>query len=610
MRSLSVINVRNALSRMGRRGRSALFALIALGALTGCGGGSGGVSADTGQVIIGLTDAEDAFVTYTVDVVSLRLRRADGAVAETLPLEPRVDFAQYVDLTEFLTAATVPNGVYVEAELTLDFTDSDIRVATEDRVVSLEPRDTAGNPIGITEVTVRLADGRPLRVRPGLPAHLTLDFDLQASNQVDIDAGVTIVSPFVFADVEPEAPKIHRVRGPLAGVDLRLGSLQVGIRPFHLRRGDFGRLEVLTDQETVFEIDGIGYTGPSGLAVLDGKPLGTAIVATGDLKLRERDFVAKEIYAGSSVAGGTSDVVTGIVVARLGDVLSVRGATLVRADGRFVFSDSVRVVLGSDTRVVRQLAPTDDLDPQDISVGQRIQAFGTVDDSLESPTLDAGSGLVRMLVSRVSGVVSQLDTGRLVMAVQTINRRAVGIYDFSGTGTDPSQYRVSTGAIMLPRTEVDSPVATRGFPVGFGAAASEDFEALTVVGLQSAPAVLAVDWDPASQDAFRMLEPDAIRLSLDGVGLVHDVFRGGVSTDLLDYLVPPSLVSDASGHGLYALSDGGTVQLYTAFESFVEGVGAKLAQARLTDGLLARGRWDDPTAELETRLVAVRFAGP
>ena len=42
-----------------------------------------------------------------------RLKKADGSTVETLPVKTRVDFAELVDLKEFLTAATIPNGSYV-----------------------------------------------------------------------------------------------------------------------------------------------------------------------------------------------------------------------------------------------------------------------------------------------------------------------------------------------------------------------------------------------------------------------------------------------------------------------------------------------------------------
>jgi len=101
-----------------------LLAASMLG-LVGCGGGSSSdgqagsspspstasCSGSTcGQVWIGMTDADGDFLSYTVDVMSIRLRRADGALVETLPAQTRVDFAQYVDLTEFMTAASVPLG--------------------------------------------------------------------------------------------------------------------------------------------------------------------------------------------------------------------------------------------------------------------------------------------------------------------------------------------------------------------------------------------------------------------------------------------------------------------------------------------------------------------
>ena len=41
----------------------------------------------------------------------------EGTVVETLPQRTRIDFAQLVDLTEFVTGATIPAGNYVSATL-------------------------------------------------------------------------------------------------------------------------------------------------------------------------------------------------------------------------------------------------------------------------------------------------------------------------------------------------------------------------------------------------------------------------------------------------------------------------------------------------------------
>ena len=54
-------------------------------------------------------------------------------------------------------------------------------------------------------------------------------------------------------------------------------------------------------------------------------PAFTATVVLGDLKFNPRRFVAREVYAGSSVAGGEQDVVTGNVIRRDGNTLTIKG---------------------------------------------------------------------------------------------------------------------------------------------------------------------------------------------------------------------------------------------------------------------------------------------
>ena len=82
-------------------------------AVAGCssgGSGSDAANATTGQALVSLTDAAGDFLSYTVDVQSLTLTKLNGAVVETLPLTTRVNFADYVEMTEFFTAATIPSG--------------------------------------------------------------------------------------------------------------------------------------------------------------------------------------------------------------------------------------------------------------------------------------------------------------------------------------------------------------------------------------------------------------------------------------------------------------------------------------------------------------------
>ena len=236
-----------------------LFSGIALSACGGGGGSGTTASGDTGTVTIGLTDADGDFLSYTVDVTALTLTRADGAVVNALPVKTRVDFAQYTDLTEFLNAATVPSGVYTHVNLTLDYTNADIRVASGDNALAVTPRDSAGNPTTVMTLQVELDGNKPLVVRPGIPANLTLDFDLEATNTVDLNTATVTVPPVLIADVDLANPKPHRVRGPLLSVDQAASEFVVAIRPFHLLLGDFGPPTVRTDGNTTHEIDRVSY---------------------------------------------------------------------------------------------------------------------------------------------------------------------------------------------------------------------------------------------------------------------------------------------------------------------------------------------------------------
>lgn len=474
-----------------------LAGLLLTLSLAGCGGGSSGSSSNsqsssgTGTAAIGLTDAPGDFVTYTVNVTSIKLVRADGSSVETLPQTAQVDFARYTDMSEFLSAAAVPLGAYKQAILTLDYSNADIQVEGNNgnAVPVTQILDSNGNPATTLQVPVQLGNGN-ITFSLGLPRYFMLDFNLAASNTVTLSsdgssASIT-VKPVLVATVDKDSSKLHRLRGPLKSVDVANGSYDVYIRPFFHRMlkntHTYGEFHVQTSSSTVFEIDGMTYSGSDGLQVLANEAQYTAVVAIGHLLFNPLRFVADEVHAGSSVPGGDMDVVKGSVVARNGDTVILRGATMIRTDGTVVFNDDVMLTLDASTTVTKEFA-TGTHTIGEISVGQRLTAFGTVtNDSASNMQFSAVNGYVRMELSQVNGSVTTVQTNPtdLVLNLTAINGRDPAIYDFSGTQASATAYDVDPGTLDVSSIAANSSLKVRGFPVPFGSGPM-DFTAQTLI---------------------------------------------------------------------------------------------------------------------------------
>ncbi|HTL62106.1 MAG TPA: hypothetical protein VL261_10710 [Nitrospira sp.] len=595
--------------------RGWLFAVLATVIFAACsGGGTGGSGAPAaqGQALVSVTDAPGDFLSYTMNVQSLTLTRQDGTVVETLPLTTRINFADYVELTEFFTAATIPSGTYIAAQMRLDFSTADINV--EDANGNAVPvpvaniRDAKGNPITTLDVAVRFDDRRSVFIAPGIPAHLTLDFNLQASNSVDLSVNppVVTVRSFLVADVDPQNPKTMRLRGPLDSVNQQDETYRVFLRPLFGPLGgrplsQFGSVSVHTAADTVFEIDEVTYQGAAGLAALAAKSTGTATVAIGDWKVDAKQFQAHEVLAGSSVPGGTRDVVTGVVVARTGDQLTVKGASLVRSDGTFTFHESVTVNVGATTKVRQQALLTAGLTKDDISVGQHVTAFGSLD--APATTLDATTGLVRLLVTSVAGLVNTTGANSLEMALQRIQGRPISLFNFAGTGSssatnaDPQHYQVATGALNLDGFTSGTPTRVKGFVTRFGTA-PPDFTAQTLINLINDAGRLVVNWRPPSAVPFTSNTDAGVVLDLAGVGALHHVWRDAIATDLLTLGAAGTVVPLNPSQGLFALGSGGQVQVFTQWHDYSLALQQHLAQGQLASTFGSHGVFNDTTATM------------
>ncbi len=593
------------------------LAVVAL-AIGGCGSSSSGDSSSStpppaaqtcdnantqncGEVLIGLTDADGDFLSYTVDVLSLTLTSSDGKKVETLPNSTRIDFAQLVDLTEFLTVATVPPGVYVSGSISLGYTDAEVFVDIAGDAVQADVIDTNGDPMSMATLDIVLDNANRLVVKRGLPSLLTLDFDLDASHTVDTTQSppVATADPFIVAEIDPVDTKERRVRGPLLSVSPDAGSYTVAIRPFlGMLSHDFGRARVNTDSATTFEVNGEMYVGQAGLIALDATGFGTPTVAFGTVNVPAREFNAAIVLAGSSVPWFDVDAVRGNVIARNGDVLTIKGATIMRRIGDFHFNDEVTVLVGPNTRVTRVGDSAMDLDKDSISVGQRIVAIGDLSQDPATPdaTLDASNGRVHMYITHVAGILNSFVPGQIEMTGRRIDLRRIAIFDWTGTGitpdndVDPDAMEIASGNLSADNVLPGTPIVVFGFFNDFGTA-PPDFEGRTLVDCTSSRARLGIGWiAPGTAAPFSSINNGSIVLDLSNpqVGERHHLKQCGVITDLKSLPASPS-IEPAGGPGVYAIKQGTTISIHSDFGNFVNDLILRLDGATVVRSLHAAG---------------------
>ncbi|HEB55909.1 MAG TPA: metallophosphoesterase [Gammaproteobacteria bacterium] len=563
------------------------------------------------ELVISLTDAEGDFLSYTVDVVSLKMLKSNGAEVETLPLTTRLDFARYVEVSEFLTAATVPSGHYSGAQIVLDFSNAEITIQDKNgNPIKATVQDSNGNPITQTTVDISFNGHRDFVIAAGIPAHITLDFDLDASNAVIVNGSeaTVVVSPVLVADTILEEPKPHRLRGVLGQVNQAENQFNVFMRPFrHRYNNRFGQLKVHVSDNTSYEIDGRVYAGNSGLNELAQLNPAAAVIVLGVLTFEPRQFEALEIYAGSSVPWGNKDIVTGNVISRSGNTLLVRGATISRTDGSFAFNDNISIILNNDTSVVKQAEVNNSDRIADISVGQRITVLGNINDD---SSLSLNADLVRMLYTNIGGSV--VSASPLAVDLQTIDHRRIALFDFSGTGVDPANdadsnyYEVDSGTLSLANLQIGDPVKIRGYVRPF-ASAPEDFSAQTIINAGNMRAHLITSFGDGSLNAITSISENSLQLDLDEVGEVHYIYRAGIRTDLLSLSSMPLIAARESGKGLFVITQGHSIRVYTTFTDFQTALNAAMDGNTAVLSVQANGVYDSNQNRLLATKINVRL---
>lgn len=596
-------------------------------------------SSTCGSSVVTLTDAAGDFLTYQVGLVSLQLKKADGSLVETLPASTSVDLVQLVNLSEIISAAQVPSGEYVAAQVTVDFSAASIMV--DDGTgsgVAVKPVDTSGAPLAQLQLMVQLDPANDLRINAGKVSRIAFDIDLLASNSVDLVNHTVTVSPVLIASVAPVDNKQIRLRGSLLSVDTAAGDYTVSVKPFH-DEGEHkqGTLTVQTNDATSFEINGMPFSGAAGLAQLAGLPTGTMVLALGALQTSNQTFLALRVLAGTSLEGPNLDHISGNVVARSGNTLTVHGGHFDDRDGSHeyqIHDATVSIAAATAVTIEGQMSTAPAHTVAEISVGSRIDAFGVADKSGETVKLDATAGRVRLDFTRLQGNLSAVGQGSAVMALSNIDHQPISIFNFAGTGSaaaqdsNPSQYVLNTGNLDLTAFLAGTPLLGIGFVASFGEA-PPDFNAVTLANATTdvgdddnnhngmdfdGDAQLEIEWgDTGTTAPFKAV--DATHLDLDianpQISQKHFIESGPQVIDLTQLATDPSIQGDTGGMTVFTIKHehGGMTENFNSFADFSAKLAGEVNGSELVFRLNADGSYDASTNIFSARRITVRLGG-
>lgn len=586
--------------------------------LAGCGDAKDdddSASLDTGTLQIAITDAEEDFLTYRIDINSINLVREDGVEVSVLPASTDVDFVQYQELSEMFASLAVPRGTYTSVTLDLDYSEAEIVIQDDaGDSVNATAVDDEGATITEFSVSLTLNDEEELVVSPGKISQVTLDLDLAASNTIlSTSPAVVQVEPYMLATATVDEDREHRVRSLLNSVDTDSSTFNVDILPMRKRHGQYGSVDVTVTDETMYEIDGVEYTGADGLTALATKDVDTPVVSYGQ---RDEDgLLASIVHAGSSVAWADKDVLKGIIIARTENSITLNGAVIEPTEGRAFLKRDITLNIGDETEVTGYRLG--DADISNLSVGQRVLALGDVNE--DNTEFDATAGTVRMKANQIAGEITQASP--LVLDLLEINKRNVDVFDMSGTGVDSDNdadidaYEIDTASLNISNLASGDWIAVTGYPTAFGAA-PYDFDATAVVR----PDLSSVD---ARYNARFLNSDESNSVTIENDQLVlGEAFRDrlhfkGLRIELSDELVV-SAVAGSEEEGRFGIRESRIksrsmrghgrhqdVAMYLSFDDFISELSDKLDDGEVVSHLIASGLVNGETGVMTASHITV-----
>jgi hypothetical protein len=585
------------------------------------------VAACNGSTVVTLTatPSSDSFIAYRVGLVSVQLKTSSGKPGlNLLPTETTVDFTKLLDLSEVMGAPTVPKGTYASAVITLDYSAAEI-IYDDGSLdgIALAPLASDGKALGLAVVTVSLDPSDPIRSLAKQALRLSFNFDLAASNAVDLSNDTVTITPMITASTLPIDAKQTRIRGPLVGANANF--IATGVMPFDGAAAGLGQLSMVPSDTTTYEVDGFVSTGAAGQAQMAALASSTLATVFGTLTATDSaatagaavapvgttapvsttttmTFNASQVIVDSSVQGVALSRVSGVVSGRSGNTLGVEDALILQSGGGETLIPGTTIIdVGPSTLVTffgQGLAQI--ISPAQISVGSVIEAFGTASNtSAGQVLLDASAGRVRLDLTPASGLVTVQGTGSLTLNLTSLGGRAVNAFDFTGSGAAPNQYVVTTDSLDLTNAIIGSPVIAGGFPNEF-AASSPNFTASSLLDATTIPAELVVDWSAGTAAPFATFDSTEIDLNVanSGMGPRHQIQIGSQIVELVGLSQDPLITPNATNSSVvYSIghASSSTVESFNTFGAFITQLQSELNGITLAVRMTAIGEYTSST---------------
>lgn len=459
------------------RGLSALLALLFV---TSCGNGIFIV----GTPVVTLTTQRGHFTSYIVNIDEIEMTRKDGTVVVLPTLNLRVDLAQISSFVNLMETPALGQGSYVSATIILDYSSPYVTWdynGGQFGASTLIDAQTGTTPTTET-FTVNFDPNNPLTIGNQTSSLVNFNIDLEASNTITASGGDTAtvtVHPVVSVTSTPVYDKPVLTRGIYVYADTKNGLFVMNTRPLHdiASNATYGALQVIPNDQTYWNINGVTYLGAAGLAQLAKLQGQTAYLQIGAIGVGNGQpapfgnlggdtpsFAATEVYVGTSQESTIQDHISGVVSGINGGTLTITGAWLVDRLGDVGFAQSIPVTVSASTPTIVSMdgnanfSPTSPLSA--ISVGQFIDVSGVVtyvtDGSTNPASLDATGIGSQVRIQPTTLWANSTAPGSATVSLDWLANYEPVDFNFAGTGTSSSadataaSYVINTGSLTVP----------------------------------------------------------------------------------------------------------------------------------------------------------------